>query len=224
MKLDWTIDTLIDLALAEDLGDRGDITSEIFISSDHTSVGEIVSHEDCVVSGIQIMNRVFEKVDPDLVTKIILDDGSEIKQGDVIFQIEGSTQSILTGERTALNFLQRLSGIATVTRKFRNLVKHTKARILDTRKTTPGWRALEKEAVAHGKGDNHRMGLFDAAMIKDNHLVAHSDPSRIEEQIIELHKLYPGTPVIIEADHLSQVEKFSQDRRGRSYSSRQHES
>ncbi|MDF1754559.1 MAG: carboxylating nicotinate-nucleotide diphosphorylase [Verrucomicrobiales bacterium] len=210
MNSDPSIDPLIDLALAEDLGDRGDVTSQMFVDPDHRSIGQIVSREDAVVSGIRIMDRVFEKVDPDLKTVTILGDGSEVKKGDVIYTVEGKTQSILTGERTALNFLQRLSGCATITRKFHRLVSHTEVRLLDTRKTTPGWRVIEKEAVVHGGGHNHRMGLYDAAMIKDNHLVANSDPVSIGKQIASLNKKFPGTKIIVEADHLSQVETFLQ--------------
>jgi nicotinate-nucleotide pyrophosphorylase (carboxylating) len=147
MKVDSSIDTLIDLALHEDLGERGDITSEWFIDSNHRSIGKIVSREDAVVSGVKIMDRVFQKIDRGLELKTIRPDGSEILPGDVIYEIEGKTQSILTGERTALNFLQRLSGCATVTRQFCRLVAHTKVKLLDTRKTTPGWRLIEKEAV-----------------------------------------------------------------------------
>lgn len=208
MKTDPTIDPLIDLALVEDLADRGDVTSQTFIADDHTSIGEIISREDAVVSGIRLMNRVFEKVDSNLSIDVICDDGSEVEKGQPIYSIKGKTRSILTGERTALNFLQRLSGCATVTRQFRKLVEHTEVKLLDTRKTTPGWRIIEKEAVAHGGGDNHRMGLHDAVMIKDNHLVANPDPKTIEKQIASLNKQYPNIPIIIEADHLSQVEDF----------------
>ncbi|MDF1813707.1 MAG: carboxylating nicotinate-nucleotide diphosphorylase [Verrucomicrobiales bacterium] len=208
MNSDPTIDPLIALALLEDLGDRGDITSQTFIDSDHISIGKIVSREDAVVSGIRIMDRVFEKVDPDLKTTAVHPDGDEVAKGDVIYTVEGKTRSILTGERTALNFLQRLSGVATVTREFHRLVSHTKVKLLDTRKTTPGWRIIEKEAVVHGGGDNHRMGLYDAAMIKDNHLVANPDPASIEKQIAGLKEKFPGTMVIVEADHLSQVDDF----------------
>lgn len=201
-------DTLIDLALAEDLGDRGDVTSQTFIPEDHRSCGEIVSREDCVISGIRVVEAVFAKVDPRLAVEVVRGDGAEVKPGDVVCRVTGSTRSILTGERTALNFLQRLSGCATVTRQFHRLVRHTRVRLLDTRKTTPGWRRLEKEAVADGGGENHRMGLFDAVMIKDNHLVANPDPRTIETQIASLNKKYPNMPVIIEADRLDQVDSF----------------
>ena len=208
MDLDRSIDQLIDLALREDLGDRGDVTSQTFIDPTHVSVGEIVSREDCVVSGITLVDRVFQKIDPSLVTQTLKEDGSEVRTGDSIFTIEGRTQSILTGERTALNFLQRLSGCATIAREFCRLIQHTDAVILDTRKTTPGWRFIEKQAVVHGGGSNHRMGLYDAAMIKDNHLVAHSDPIQIEKQISQLKRKFPDVEVIVEADHLSQLNTF----------------
>lgn len=210
MNSDPTIDPLIDLALQEDLAERGDVTSQTFIADSHQSIGEIVSRQDAVVSGIRLMNRVFEKVDPKLEIEVKMDDGSEVEKGDVIYTITGKTQSILTGERTALNFLQRLSGCATVTRQFKKLVEHTKVKLLDTRKTTPAWRLIEKEAVAHGGGTNHRMGLHDAVMIKDNHLVANPDPKSIEKQIANLNKKYPNIPIIIEADRLDQAEAFLQ--------------
>lgn len=210
MKVDSSIDTLIDLALHEDFGERGDITSDWFIDPNHRSIGKIVSRENAVVSGVRIMDRVFEKIDRGLEFKTNRPDGSEVLPGDVIYEIKGKTQSILSGERTALNFLQRLSGCATVTRQFCRLVSHTKAKILDTRKTTPGWRLVEKEAVIHGGGHNHRMGLYDAVMVKDNHLVAISGVESLAKKIVQLKEKYPGIPIIVEADLLSQVQSFLQ--------------
>ena len=202
------LDSLIELAFSEDLADRGDVTSQAFIDPSHRSTGGIVSRQDCVVSGLRVVDRVFKSLDPKLKRKVLRKDGSAISSGTTIYTIEGRTQSILTAERIALNFLQRLSGCATMTRRFCRLVEHTRVKLLDTRKTTPGWRFLEKEAVAHGGGTNHRMGLYDAVMIKDNHLAANSDSRSIRQQIAALREKYPKIPVIIEADHLSQVDDF----------------
>ncbi len=205
---DRHLDTLIDLALDEDLGERGDVTSLNFVPDDHQSIGEIVARESCVISGCAVMDKVIARVDRDLQVETLVGDGGAAEKGDVIYRIRGCTQSILTAERTALNFAQRLSGVATTTRRYCKLVEHTKVGLLDTRKTTPGWRVLEKQAVVHGGGVNHRMGLYDAAMLKDNHLVANDDAAAIGEQLTELRGRYPGIDVIIEADLLKQVELY----------------
>lgn len=206
--MDASIQTLVELALAEDLQDIGDLTSLHFVHPDHQSLGRIISREDAVISGIDIASYVSQRVDPDLEFTIVTGNGSAVKPGDTVCEIKGKTQSILTAERTVLNFMQRLSGIATVTRSFTRLVEHTSAKILDTRKTTPGWRALEKAAVLDGGGVNHRMGLYDAVMVKDNHLVANPKPIDLAESIAELKKEMPKLKIEVEADHLSQVESF----------------
>ncbi|MEO0414606.1 MAG: carboxylating nicotinate-nucleotide diphosphorylase [Verrucomicrobiota bacterium] len=200
--------TLIDLALQEDLADIGDVTTEFFISPDDQSRGVINTREDAVLSGMDIAAAVFEKVDPHLAVNILKQDGSEVTAGDPVMTIEGSTRSILTGERTALNFMQRLSGVASVAREFSKRVSHTKAQILDTRKTTPGWRLIEKEAVVHGGGTNHRIGLYDAVMVKDNHLVSESSSESLRESIQQLALKHPGIKIEFEADRLDQVETF----------------
>ena len=134
--------------------------------------------------------------------------GSIADQGDVIINLSGNTCSILSAERIALNFLQRLSGIATLTNKYVEAVKGTNAKILDTRKTTPGWRVIEKMAVKSGGGNNHRMGLFDMAMLKDNHLTNDHDPNSIQQKIHAFKKQYPKTRIEVEADTLEQVNQF----------------
>ena len=138
----------------------------------------------------------------------VLAQGDRVGAGSVAAEVEGSTSAILTAERTALNFLQRLSGVATVTRTYVDAVRGLPVAILDTRKTTPGWRLLEKAAVASGGGQNHRMGLFDAVMVKDNHLVANKSPVDIEQRIRTLRQERPGLTIEVEADTLEQVETF----------------
>lgn len=199
---------LIRTALDEDLNQAGDITSQWFIPADHHSRGFIVARERGILSGVTVAETVFSEVDPELVIQCQHQDGDSFEKGDAILSVTGKTQSILTGERTALNFIQRLSGCASVTHQYVNQVNHTRARILDTRKTTPGWRALEKQAVIHGGGHNHRMGLFDAVMIKDNHLVPNPSSDWLGRQIQLLTERHPGIPVIIEADLPDQVESF----------------
>lgn len=165
-------ETLVDLALAEDLGDRGDVTSRATIPA-HTQIsGRITAKADGVIAGLKLVKLTYQKVDPAVAVKFLVKDGTQVSKGTVVCEVQGSGQSVLTGERTALNFLQRLSGIATLTAQFVGAAAGTKAVILDTRKTSPGWRSLEKYAVACGGGQNHRMGLYDMVMIKDNHIDA----------------------------------------------------
>lgn len=164
------VETLINLALAEDFG-PGDVTSTYFVPEHLTARAILTPRKKGVLSGVNVAAEVFRKVDPSLKVEVYLHDGEAVAPGAVVMLIEGSARSILGAERTALNFIQRLSGVATLTRKYVKAVSHTSARILDTRKTTPGYRLLEKAAVAHGGGTNHRMGLYDRAMVKDNHLM-----------------------------------------------------
>ena len=152
--------------------------------------------------------EVFRKVDPSLKVEVYLHDGEAVAPGAVIMLIEGSARSILGAERTALNFIQRLSGVASLTRKYVKAVSHTSARILDTRKTTPGYRLLEKAAVAHGGGTNHRMGLYDRAMVKDNHLMTDGNTEHLQKCINTLRAEKPGVEIQLEADTLEQVESF----------------
>ena len=164
-------DHLIDLALEEDAG-LGDVTSRAIFSPTHRSQAIIDAKQDLVVCGLEVAARVFARVDPALKTKALVRDGARVKSGRIILQIEGPTASLLTAERTALNFLQRLSGIATQARRFAEGVKGTGVRIVDTRKTTPGYRALEKYAVRCGGCFNHRSSLGEHVLIKDNHIAA----------------------------------------------------
>lgn len=198
---------LIDLALAEDIG-AGDVTSLYFIPADRQARAFVAVRKDGVISGAETAARVFSTVDPDLDVEILIRDGSKVAAGALVIRVEGSARSILTAERTALNFLQRLSGVASMTAKYVDAIKGTNARILDTRKTTPGFRLLEKKAVLDGGGTNHRIGLYDRAMVKDNHLVAEGGPAAIQAAIYKLKNERPGVEVELEADSLGQVRLF----------------
>ena len=165
------IDHLIDLALDEDAG-LGDVTSRAIFRAQHRSRAYIHAKQDLVLCGLHVASRVFERVDPALRTKPLARDGERVKAGTRVLEIAGPTAALLTAERTALNFLQRLSGIATLARRYAAAVDGTGVRIVDTRKTTPGWRALEKYAVRCGGCFNHRSSLGEHVMIKDNHIAA----------------------------------------------------
>jgi len=191
----------------EDIG-LGDVTSEYFVPLGAQARALMVIKEDGVVAGLEVAKRVFQKVDESIEIKILVADGSCVAKGDYVMEIRGAARSVLTAERVALNFIQRLSGIATKTAIFVDLVDGTTATVLDTRKTTPGWRELEKYAVTQGGGMNHRMGLYDRAMVKDNHLVAEHDIKDIQEAIWKLKKDQPMVEVELEADRLDQVEAF----------------
>ncbi len=200
-------DALIKMALAEDIGD-GDVTSQFFIPKERRACAFMVVREEGVISGVEIAARVFVAVDAALDVEVLIPDGSKVSGGALLIRVEGSARSILTAERTALNFLQRLSGMATLTARYVETIRETRAQILDTRKTTPGYRLLEKKAVADGGGTNHRIGLYDRAMVKDNHLVAEGDAGTIRNAIEKLHSERPGVEVELEADHLDQVRTF----------------
>lgn len=197
----------IAVALAEDVG-AGDVTSDTFIPPDLHGSARIVSRENAVIAGTQTAAEVFRRVDASLHVDVLIPDGSRVGRGDAILDVRGSVRSILTAERVALNFLQRLSGIATLTRRFVDATAGTPARILDTRKTTPGLRALEKAAVVAGGGVNHRFGLFDMVMLKDNHLAANPDFAQLATRIAELRKAKPGLRIEAEADTLDQVREL----------------
>jgi nicotinate-nucleotide pyrophosphorylase (carboxylating) len=163
------VEEIVDRALAEDLG-WGDVTSEALILVDQRGAGFVVIKGKGVLAGMEVAKRVFHRVDPGLEVDILLEDGSKVKPGDIVAKVEGKVASILKAERVALNFLQRLSGIASETNRYVEAVKGLPVHIMDTRKTTPGLRLLEKYAVRVGGGENHRMNLGDSILIKDNHL------------------------------------------------------
>jgi nicotinate-nucleotide pyrophosphorylase (carboxylating) len=164
------IDPIIDAALLEDMP-LGDITSENIISLDSVSEAEITAKENGILAGIEVAERVFKKLDPEMDFSMLVGDGSSIGKGEKLALLKGPSITLLKGERTALNFLQRLSGIATATHRFMQELKGSRTEILDTRKTTPGLRILEKYAVKMGGGKNHRFSLSDMVLIKDNHLM-----------------------------------------------------
>ena len=195
---------LIRRALAEDLG-PGDITSECFIPANHRSSARIVAKEKGVLAGTEVALEVFRQIDPSIEVELLKNDGEVIGPGDDILNADGPTRALLSAERTALNFLQRLSGIATLTRRFVDAVAGTKAVILDTRKTTPGLREFERLAVRAGGGVNHRFGLFDRVLAKDNHLAVTGDAAGLQRAIDEAKKRIPDILVEIEADTLEQV-------------------
>jgi nicotinate-nucleotide pyrophosphorylase (carboxylating) len=171
--LQLRIDTLIDLALEEDAA-FGDVTSQSIFPSGHVSSAQITARQDMVICGLEIAKSVFLRLDPDLKVSLEVKDGDRVANGAVVMRAEGSTIALLTAERTALNFLQRLSGVATLSRRFADAAAETETgvRIVDTRKTTPGWRALEKYAVRCGGCFNHRSSLGEHVLIKENHIAA----------------------------------------------------
>lgn len=171
MHITPAVSTLIDLALEEDLG-RGDLTSEAIFSSEAQAQGTLQAKQALTLAGMEVAREVFRRVDPSVRFEARADDGARLAPGEAAAWIAGPARSVLSAERTALNFLQRLSGIATLTRRFVDEVAGTRAAIVDTRKTAPGWRALDKAAVRAGGGRNHRADLASGVLIKDNHIAA----------------------------------------------------
>ena len=163
------IDELISLAFAEDIG-GGDVTTLCCIPAEAMGKGELIIKEDGVLAGVEVALSIFRKFDPGLVATIFKADGARVKKGDIAFTVAGKVRSLLQTERLVLNVMQRMSGIATTTRRYAKALEGTRTRVLDTRKTTPGMRMLEKEAVRIGGGVNHRIGLFDMILLKDNHV------------------------------------------------------
>ena len=194
-------------ALEEDIGE-GDVTTDFFVPETLHATGRIVARENAVVAGTEAAAEAFRQVDPSTGTQIICQDRHNIAAGDVIIEVRGIARSILKAERVALNFLQRLCGIATLTRQFVDAVGNHPAKILDTRKTTPGLRALEKAAVVAGGGVNHRFGLYDMVLVKDNHLAALGALSGFGDRIRQLRQERPNIRIETEADDLEQVRAF----------------
>lgn len=197
----------IAVALNEDIGD-GDITTELFVPETLRSAGRIIAREKAIIAGAETAAEVFRRVDPSIHTEVIRRDGVQVEGGETIIEIRGLARSILKAERVALNFLQRLCGIATLTRQFVDAARNDRVKILDTRKTTPGLRELEKAAVVAGGGANHRFGLYDMVLVKDNHLTASSGFSGFASRIQQLRKERPTVRIEVEADHLEQVRAF----------------
>ncbi len=200
---------LIDLALEEDLSKAGDLTSLSLIDERSQGRVEVVARQPGVLAGTVLAEMVFARLDTKVEWTTAITDGTRIDSGDVVARVHGLARSLLIGERTALNFLTHLSGIATVTRKFVDAVSGTSATILDTRKTLPGWRVLQKYAVRCGGGTNHRMGLFDGILIKDNHLADWSENSKQHSIAAAIRQARYATdnavPVDSEVDTLDQL-------------------
>ncbi|GAF70209.1 unnamed protein product [marine sediment metagenome] len=204
IKENILIDKIIEQALLEDIG-TGDITSESIVPSDLKAKGIIKTSEEGVVAGLDITYLIFKKLDSEIIFQEKIKDGTKITRGKVLAKISGSARTILKGERVALNFLQRMSGIATITSKFCQQVKDFPVRIVDTRKTTPGLRILEKYAVRMGGGHNHRFGLYDAVLIKDNHIAV---AGGIKSAVNSVRKQISHTVNIeVEVENLSQLQK-----------------
>ena len=196
------------LALAEDIG-TGDATTLAAVPETTQARGVVRAREALVVAGLALADVAFRALDPSVQVTHATEDGQRVTAGKPLLEVAGPARALLSAERVALNFLQRLCGIATLTAHFVDAIKGTPAQILDTRKTTPGWRRLEKYAVRCGGGHNHRFGLFDMVLIKDNHLAALRDepPNAIAAAVQRARAQYPGLKVEVEADTLEQVEQ-----------------
>ena len=206
-ELDWNkINKLIELAIDEDIS-NGDATSIAIVPEDVKTEGRFVTREECVCAGLPVAEAVFKKLDSEIVWVSHCNEGDILKLGACMATVKGNARAILTGERTALNFLQRLCGIATTTMRYVSAVKGTKTKILDTRKTTPCLRNLEKYAVVAGGGTNHRIGLYDRIMIKDNHryLVGLEGTGGIVAAIKRARDMYPNLEIEVEVDTLDEL-------------------
>ena len=193
---------LLEMALREDIG-SGDITSNSVVPADAVANGTMLSKSDGIVAGLDVAREIFRMLDPDVGFRKSASDGEQVHQGQEIASVRGLARSILVAERTALNFLQRLSGIATMTSKYVQAASGYPVKIVDTRKTTPGWRVLEKYAVRVGGGHNHRFGLCDAVLIKDNHIAA---VGSIADAVARAREQIPHTMKIeVEVEDLDQV-------------------
>lgn len=208
-EIDWKrVDALIDLALAEDLGDAGDVTTLAVVPEAAKCRAILLCKEpEMALCGLPVAERVFHAVDPALKFTSLRREGDLCKKGDVLAEISGSARAVLTAERTALNFIQRLSGVATAAHRYAAELAGTKTVVLDTRKTTPGYRNLEKYAVAVGGAGNHRVGLYDRVMIKDNHreMAAMEGDGAIPRAVERARRAYPDLEIEVEADTLDDV-------------------
>ena len=197
-----SIDTLIELAFEEDIG-IGDITTDATIPHAQKGIGTLIAKSDGLIAGLPVAERTFDKLNSGLTFSAFVNDGDSVRAGTPIAEVQEDAKTILIGERTALNFLQRLSGVATLTSQFVNAVMDYDVKIVDTRKTTPGWRAIQKYAVFVGGGQNHRFGLYDGVLIKDNHIVASGG---ITQAVHRARKAAPHTVKIeVEVETLEQV-------------------
>ena len=204
MKKDYLIDKIIALAIEEDI-DSGDITTNALVPETSMAVAEMTAKADGVISGIEIARKVFEQIDKNTLWTPFVKEGDHVKKGDRIVRIEGSFRALLTAERTALNILQRMSGIATAASLYVKELEGTGTNLLDTRKTAPGMRILDKMAVKAGGGTNHRMGLYDMALIKDNHIKV---AGGIPNAVIQVRKsIKPGISIEVEVTNLDETQQ-----------------
>lgn len=204
------IDQLLELAFAEDIGD-GDHTTLSTIPADAVGKSKLLVKAPGIISGVNVAVRTLKKIDPSVMVEVFIHDGEEVKPGDVAFIAEGSVRSLLIAERTLLNIMQRMSGVATMTRRYQDELKGLHTKVLDTRKTTPGMRMLEKQGVKDGGGENHRIGLFDMILIKDNHI----DFAGGIEKAVERAREYcrqngKDLKIEVEARNLDDVRKLSE--------------
>ena len=213
-EIDWQrVDTLITLALEEDLGPRGDTTTLAVVPENAQCRAVLLCKEpDMALCGLPVAERVFKTADPALAFRAFKCEGDICRKGDQLAEISGPARGVLTAERTALNFIQRLSGVATAAHRCAAAVAGSRTKVLDTRKTTPGFRNLEKYAVAVGGADNHRIGLYDRIMIKDNHreLAAMEGDGAIRRAVERARKAYPDLEIEVEADTLDEVRQAAE--------------
>ena len=206
--IDWKrTDALIALALEEDLGEAGDVTTNSVIPENLITDAVFLAKEDLVCAGLPVAERLFHTLDPSLRWEPLVKEGEFCPKGTLMAKVHGPARILLTGERTALNFLQRLCGVATASKKYQDAAGDSSCRILDTRKTTPGWRNLEKYAVAVGGAFNHRIGLYDRVMIKDNHreLAGLEGAGGIARSVERARKMYPDLEIEVEVDSLAEL-------------------
>ena len=204
MKRDYLIDKIITLAIEEDI-DTGDITTNALVPESSMAVAEMTAKADGVISGIEIARKVFDQIDKNILWTPFVKEGDHVKKGDRIVRIEGSFRALLTAERTALNILQRMSGIATAASLYVKELEGSGTNLLDTRKTAPGMRILDKMAVKAGGGTNHRMGLYDMALIKDNHIKV---AGGIPNAVIQVRKsIKPGISIEVEVTNLDETQQ-----------------
>ena len=201
----------VQLALAEDIGD-GDATTLATVPEDTGARARMRAREPLVVAGLELAEAAFTELSSAVKVERLARDGQRAGDGEILLRLSGPARAILSAERVALNFVQRLSGIATLTAEFVEAIKGTRAQILDTRKTTPGWRRLEKYAVTCGGGHNHRLGLFDMVLIKDNHLAAlrGAEPNPVAAAVRRARETFPQLKIEVEADALEQVERAAE--------------
>ncbi len=197
------IEQIIKAAIDEDLGSSGDITSLLSISPKAVTAGEFVIKQEGVIAGLDIARLTFEQIDPEVMFEILMADGNEVCKGEIVARVLGRTQSLLASERVALNFLQRMSGIATMTRQYVKIIEPYDCEILDTRKTAPGLRLMDRQAVKIGGGSNHRFNLSDAILIKDNHIAATGSVSKTLEKVFTNNQ--QNLPVEVEVKNLEEL-------------------